>query len=443
MSERNDNGHAPEVPGAPPKVEAEQLTLHTRPRPISRINRRVLLAFSATALGLMVGMVVFALDPPRIFKKGGKAEELYRADNPPKPEGLENLPRRYSDLPGSELSKSDLLKPVPKLGPPLPGDLGTGVLSAENDLGIAGPPRPPFRPDPEEDAARAERIRQARLAQQGRESKVFFQLGSGTASSMPKATSSAGIPSRNAPSLQNAFNVAGGSNMKGASATDRAQGFQARKLAFLNQRNEAQVVNAHALRDPASPYQLMAGTIIPASLITGINSDLPGKVIAQVTENVYDTVSGRHLLIPQGARVIGKYDSVIAFGQNRALIIWQRIIMPDGSSISIDNLPATDTAGYAGLKDEVDLHTWQLLKGVVLSTLLGVSSELTFGKEESDLLKAIRQSSQKSVNQAGQRLVERSLDIQPTITIRPGWPLRIIVHSDLILRPYGAKEGQP
>jgi len=117
--------------------------------------------------------------------------------------------------------------------------------------------------------------------------------------------------------------------------------------------------------------------------------------------------------------------------------------MPDGSSISIDNLPATDTAGYAGLEDEVDLHTWQLLKGVVLSTLLGVSSELTFGKQESDLLKAIRQSSQKSVNQAGQRLVERSLDIQPTITIRPGWPLRIIVHSDLILRPYGAKEGQP
>src|SRR3546814_1463150 len=115
----------------------------------------------------------------------------------------------------------------------------------------------------------------------------------------------------------------------------------------------------------------MAGSVIAASLITGINSDLPGLVTAQVTENVYDTVTGSALLIPQGARLIGAYDSVVAFGQSRALLVWQRIVMPDGSSIQIDNLPATDAAGYAGLGDEVDFHTWRLIKGVVLSTLLG------------------------------------------------------------------------
>src|SRR3546814_3809113 len=139
----------------------------------------------------------------------------------------------------------------------------------------------------------------------------------------------------------------------------------------------------------------MAGTAIPASLVTGINSDLPGRVIAQVTGNVYDTPTGRYLRIPQGPRLIGKYDSVIAFGQRRALVIWNRIVMPDGSSIVIENLPTTDTAGYAGLEDEVDYHTWRLINGVALSTLLGVGTELTFGEDESDLVRALRDSAQR------------------------------------------------
>ncbi len=155
-----------------------------------------------------------------------------------------------------------------------------------------------------------------------------------------------------------------------------------------------------------------------------------------MTENVYDTVSGKYLLIPQGSRLIGKYDNVVAFGQERALVVWQRIILPDGSSVLIDNLPATDTAGYAGLADAVDLHTWTLLKGVALATVLGVGSELAFGTSDSDLVRALQQSTQSTTNQAGQRLVERDLNVQPTITVRPGWPLRVIVHKDIVLRPY-------
>lgn len=110
--------------------------------------------------------------------------------------------------------------------------------------------------------------------------------------------------------------------------------------------------------------------------------------------------------------------------------------MPDGSSVVIDNLPATDTAGYAGLEDEVDFHTWQLLKGVALSTLLGVGTQVTFGSAQSNLVQAIRESTAESTNQAGQRIVEKDLNIQPTITVRPGWPLRVIVHKDLVLQPY-------
>ena len=182
----------------------------------------------------------------------------------------------------------------------------------------------------------------------------------------------------------------------------------------------------------------MAGTVIAASLVTGLNSDLPGFVIAQVTEHVYDTVSGRFLLIPQGSRLIGKYDNIVASGQERALVVWQRIILPDGSSIVIDNLPATDTGGYAGLADQVDLHTWKLLKGIAMATVLGVGSELAFGSSDSDLIKALQQSTQATTNRAGQRLIERQLNVQPTITVRPGWPLRVIVHKDILCGPTAA-----
>lgn len=412
------------------KVDPEELALRATPRPVTRINRRVLIALSGTGLLLILGATIFALDPPRLFDRDDTGRELYRTENNPTPDGLEALPRRYSDIP----------RPPVELGPPLPGDIGPAVVGAERDLGLEPAQALPFRPSPEDDAARAERIRQARLAQQGREAGVFFQLTSGTAGATQADVSGAGIPTApgTAPADRNPFDVARGGNPRGPLELDlqNDQNLQGRKLDFLDQGVDSGIYNPHALQDPASPYQVMAGTVISASLLTGINSDLPGRVTAQITENIYDTVSGRYLLIPQGSRVIGTYDSVIAFGQDRALVIWQRIIMPDGSSMVIENLPATDTAGYAGLEDEVDFHTWRLLKGIVLSTLLGVGTELTFGDDEDDLVEAIRESSQDSANQVGQRITERNLNIQPTITVRPGWPLRIIVNKDLVLRPY-------
>lgn len=288
---------------------------------------------------------------------------------------------------------------------------------------------------PAEQAAEAERQRIAAQARQAREAGVMIRSAGGApAASIASALGSAPIPS------------VPGADETGQSDGDRVsldpgrdQNNQQRKLDFLGQQIAGGVTNTHALQTPASPYEVMAGSVIAASLLTGLNSDLPGMVAAQVTENVFDTVTGRTLLIPQGARLIGSYDSVVAFGQRRALLVWQRIILPDGSSIRIDNLPATDAAGYAGLEDEVDFHSWQLLKGVGLSTLLGVGTELSIGDDESDLVRAIRQSSQQSAAQAGQQIVSKNLNIQPTITVRPGWPLRVLVHKDLTLRPWGGR----
>ncbi len=416
------------------KVDPEDLALRAKPRPVSRINRRVLFLLSGTGLVLLAGATILALDPPMLFDRVNTARELYRTQNNPKPDGLQDLPRRYSDL----------QEPKIQLGPPLPGDIGPAVVNKERELGIHPVAELPFRPNPEDDAIRAERIRQARLAQQARESNVFFQVTTKTIGGVnpPAADTDQSRPSAEPTEREdgnrNPVELARDNVSRSVLEIDLEddQNLQGRKIEFLNQEVETATYNPHKLQDPTSPYQVMAGTVISASLVTGINSDNPGQIIAQVTENVYDTVSGNHLLVPQGARVIGKYDSVVAFGQSRALVIWQRIIMPDGSSVVIENLPATDTAGYAGLEDEVNFHTWRLIKGVALSTLLGIGTELSFGNEENELLAVIRDSTQDSANQVGQRLAQRNLHIQPTITVRPGWPLRVIVNKDLVLRPF-------
>ena len=408
---------------------APELQLRGQPRPVTRLSRKAIVTVAAAGVVVILGATFYALDPPRLTGERDQPER-YNVANKPTAEGLEALPRSYRDLP-------------PKLGAPLPGDLGAAVLDLEARAGITEPlpaTAPlPFEPDPEADRRRAERLRQAKLAQEARESGVLFRTAQGggvTSGTADAATASAGTPL--VPGGETAVPPAGETRP----ASDR-QG-QARKLAFLTEPPSAAIYNPHGVQTPASPYQVMAGTLIAASLITGINSDLPGFVIAQVTENVYDTVTGRHLLIPQGARLLGHYDSVVAFQQARALVVWQRLLLPDGSSVVIDNLPATDLAGYAGLQDEVDFHTWRLIRGIALSTLLSVGTELaTADEDDSDLVRAFRDSTQSNINRAGERIVERQLDQQPTITIRPGWPLRVIVHKDLVLSPYRAGGTAP
>lgn len=400
---------APGADTAAPPQAPEDVVLHGRPRPVTRLNRGLLLLIAAILLAAILGAGLAVLPVPK--RQGGPAQtELYSSGHKPMPDRMAALPSSYGELPPPAAAPPPG-RPAPA-GPP---------QSATPHL---QPPAPlSDRLDPQAQAALAERQRQARQAQQAREAAVFFRI------SARRQESAAG----------SAAPAAGtGEAAAGRLALDppRDQNLQQRKLDFLAARGDAATAQAHRLQDPLSPYQLMAGSVIAASLVSGINSDLPGIVKAQVTENVFDTVSGRHLLIPQGSQLIGRYDSVIAFGQSRALVVWQRIIMPDGASIVVDNLPAADTAGYAGLADGVDYHSWRLIGGVALSTLLGVGTELSFGDDEGELVRAVRESVQQNANRAGQRIIERNLDIQPTITVRPGWPLRVIVHKDLILRPY-------
>lgn len=211
---------------------------------------------------------------------------------------------------------------------------------------------------------------------------------------------------------------------------------QDRKLAFLTAPVDRRTVSPDRLTNPPSPYVVQAGAVIPAALITGIRSDVPGQVTAQVTENVYDSPTGKYVVIPQGSKLIGTYDSQISFGQDRVLLVWTRLIMPSGRSIVLERQPGADTQGFAGFEDEVDYHWGRLFAAAALSTLLGVGSELGATNNDNAIVQALRQGSSNSLNQTGQQVVGRNLNVQPTITIRPGFPVRVIVNRDLVLAPY-------
>ena len=293
--------------------------------------------------------------------------ELYNTENKPTPEGLTTLPRDYSGL--SRTSPPPIAPGVPPLGPPLPGDLGRPIRNAQ----IPVP----------------------------RTSRLFATTNTRERPTTPTALPATTIADHTAGTLT-------GRVEPPPFDPDSILNMQDRKLAFLTAAVDRKTVSPDRLANPASRYVVQAGAAIPAALITGIRSDLPGQVTAQVTEHVYDSPTGKYLLIPQGSKLIGVYDSQISFGQDRVLLVWTRLIMPNGRSIVLERQPGADTQGFAGLEDEVD-HHWGRL----------------FTRGSTD-----------SLNQTGQQVVRRNLNIQPTITIRPGFPVRVIINRDLVLSPY-------
>jgi type IV secretion system protein VirB10 len=403
MMSGDPHGDAPRRPAA--KTDPESLVLRARPRPVVRFRRGLIVGVAAAFCASLVGLTWVALAPSsfRLASVDGQAGEPLRKAPA---EALADAPASYGD--------------VPRLGPRLPGDLGRPILDHQRSLeGLAVPADGSSPRDAARAAAEAERQRAAAAEQAARTADVVVQLAGGSASGVSRAVQNNEQPQ--APEADTA-----------AAAPGATASGQQHKLEFAADGE----VNQYGLRQAPSPWALSAGTIIPASLVTGLNSDLPGMVIAQVTQNVSDSATGRTVLIPQGARLIGSYDSAVNYGQRRALLVWRRIVFPDGSSVQLDNMPAADSAGFAGLEDKVDSHGWQLLKGIALSTLLGVGTQLGLGSSESDLVRAVRESAQQNAAQAGDQITSRNLDVEPTLKVRPGWPVRALVHKDLILQPW-------
>ncbi|WP_309751809.1 TrbI/VirB10 family protein [Novosphingobium sp.] len=389
-----------ELEPAPLADPDSAVRLRGDPPRVMRLSRKAIGMASACGFAIVGGALIYALQPQG--RKG--AEELYNTNGVAVADGLSSAPKDYGQ--------------VPKLGPPLPGDLGRPILDAQRrgDMAAMPPVGGPqsAAPNPAVSAAEAVRQRAEQEREAARGSRLFFgggvQGNAGTGfASLPEAAESPAATHTAAP---------------GSDAM--------RRQAFLERASDKRTVSAERLSGLTSPNILQAGSIIPAALITGIRSDLPGLVTAQVTQNVYDSPTGRILLIPQGSRLIGDYDADVAFGQSRVLLAWNRLILPDGRSIMLDRQPASDPRGFAGLQDGTNYHWGGVLKAALVSTLLGVGSELGSGNH-GDLTRAVRRGTQESVNRAGEQIVSRELNVRPTLTIRPGFLVRVLVTRDLVL----------
>lgn len=365
---------------------AKSLRLRANPPPVARISRRALIITSAIVSVGLFGAVSWSM----LEKRRGPPQ----AQDPPAAaipsERVTALPKGYSGPAG-----------VPTLGPPLPGDLGRPILAAQRG------PAP---------------------------------VGAGVlpAADPPPVLLAAAPPVD--PERQARDVVRGAAGQSGLFVADRVERDASPLIsARVSPQQDPRTTSVERLQAPASPYVLQAGAVIPAALVTGLRSDTPGVAIAQVTQDIYDSLGGGFLLVPAGARLLGAYEAEVKSGQSRLRVAWTRLILPSGRSIVLDQLLAADAQGMAGLQDGVDRHGGRVLAAAALSTLLAIGAESGSSSDESDLVRAVRRGGGDTVSDVGRQFVARGLDRAPTLTIRPGAPLRVLLTKDLILEPY--REG--
>ena len=388
----------------PPKMSAASALAGPR-TPVTRWNRRYLAAGSAilaalVAAGFWIGF-------------GGAHSPTPAATSPPPSDTTTTaspMTDRYAKGYGDPAVQ----------GLAQPGTLTLPPPTTAATPGTAAAPSPPQPVDPAVQQAREQAVA-------ARSAGPFFG-----GASAPQPAASALPPSGPAPLMANSAAPQLPTDVQPANG-------QGAKRQFLASARADDYL-ATPLRGPESPWEVKAGTVIPAALLTAINSDLPGELIAQVTEPVYDHATGRTVLIPQGARLIGQYDSQVAYGQDRTLIAWNRIVFPDGRSINIGSMSGADLTGAAGLADRVDGHFWQLAKGILLSTIfsVGAASAQDAGARSSGgfVLNSAGTGVSAEAQQVGQQITARDLSRQPTIRVRAGWSLRVLVNKDMILTPY-------
>lgn len=422
---------------APPKAPPPTVPL-MQPRQVARFNKRGIFALSAGLLATISTAFVYSTLSPH--DSGAKQDDSkIKVTRNGTPQALAAIGLNYQQ-PAEQAKVIDAVM-IPQAEPVSPS---TPAPVAE---------APAVDPD-----AEALQKRLAQEAEAARVSGVFFehqQVAQASAAEDPRAPldltgGRPGVPNPNYdlgmapagyagsgyPPPGYGGNSYGGEELNGDNAPD--QNYQDKKVAFLSSSNETEPYLRKPYLHPLSPYQVNAATFIPAALVTGLNSDTPGDVVAMVTESVYDTASGQFLLIPQGTKVYGRYDSRVAYGQTRAVVGWDRLIFPNGRSIVISRMVGTDGAGQAGLTDEVDNHYGKLIAGALISTLISFGGNLArddanSGNSYYDIGDTVAQESAR----VGQMINRRNLNVQPTIRIRPGFRLNIMVNRDMILEPYG------
>jgi type IV secretion system protein VirB10 len=367
-------------------------------RPVARTLRTApLVVLLACLLGAILLAIALAFQPPTSAGKA-KTEPSGAPPAPIVPEAIRNA---------SAIPKT-AAHPWPE----------AGTVRVDRDARMAG----------QEDAKRRA-VEDQNLKAQG--AGILFDTPGGAGEHEQE------VEPAHAPSLAGAALLPSAAGMASA---DSDPNLQLRKNAFLDGPGARTATALTAtLQHPRSPYELKAGTILPTVLVTGINSDLPGPVIGQVRENVYDTVSGNWLLVPQGSRLLAQYDSMVSWGQERVLLCWNRLILPNGDSLDLPCMPAADLAGAAGLTDQVDEHWFRIIKGAAVASLLAATAQGVAGNVVSvnpTVPQMWAGGAAGNINQVGQQLTRRDLNVQPTITVRPGYAINVIVTKDIVLPPY-------
>jgi len=403
--QEQEDPHASKIDPTDPRLKIR--------KPAGRSLRKgPVIAIISAVLGVILIAVTFALQPVPERKQARLEENLVIREN-----GVPDFIRNAPDNSDPVTINAPVPTEVPKLGRKLPGDLGSAMVQTTYFQGD--------RPSPEEQEyekalASGPFFSASPTAQ--------FAQGMHDGGSMMSAYADRMAEARQAASLANPFG-------------DGDQNKQQRKNDFLageGARSDAYV--SGTMTRPVSPYEVKAGSIIPVSLITGINSDLPGEIIGQVRENVYDTVTGEYLLIPQGSRLMASYDSMVSYGQKRALVCWNRLIRPDGSSMALDCMPGVDLEGYAGFTDKVDNHYDRLIGGVVLSSVLSLGATTSQGEwsgsDDISTSQMLAANVGDEISSTGRQITRKNLNIQPTIKVRPGYSVNVLVNKDMVVPPY-------
>lgn len=385
----------PSQPTDPAQARTPLSTRAAPPKP-RRLSRKAIAALSGAGVLTVAGALAWSLSEGRHVRAPQETVSVERRQN----DLLDSAPRDYSDLAQGSAQG---------LGPPPAAP--TETVPTDPSAGAGAPATPN-----QADAAEERRRQQAESA---RGSRLFSDSGTRAAPSQPASTAEPAPPATTTPA---------------AAPTQPAD----RRTAFVTGGSAEPTTNSGRLNPAAGRYVVTAGSTIAAALVTGLSSDLPGQVVAQVTEDVFDSVTGRTRLIPQGTRLLGVYDANVSTGQSRALVVWTRMILPDGRSIDLDRMIGTDAAGQSGFADRVNNHWGAILRAGLLSTLLGIGTEATGFGDNDTIADAIRDSAGQTVGRAGDRVVERQLSVQPTITVRPGARVRVLVGRDLLLAPWAS-----
>lgn len=410
---------------------------------VRRLNR-VPLLIAGMMLLLILGSVTYTYQM-RLADMRRKAAEAEA-----RPEAV-NIPDLFSGAP------IDGLIPAKPGTPPVPA-----LLSPLTERPSKVSEQFPLR-DEEWEKYRQEQERRAAAREQrqrqavGAPTRIQIQTGAGRPADRAQTRGSeeeAARPSQTSASGQFAALYAAEARRQRRIANGEEEEFDlnraAEKRAFLTDR-EPQGGAANYLSGgreaPVSPYEVKAGTVIPAIMIGGISSDLPGQIIGQVTQNIYDSATGRYLLIPQGSKLVGTYDNAITTGQERVLVAWTRVIYPDSSSIDLGKMPGTDQSGLAGFHDEVNDHFWKMFSSALLMSVFSAGLQISQGGQSAgagglDAQQSIAAGLGQQLGQLGQELARRNTRIQPTLEIRPGYQFTVMVTKDMVLRPWQRSVSQ-